>query len=51
MIIPYYYTDRALQFAFNITPESHHINHASSKIIIKPNYPEFKIKVRFNNEI
>ena len=38
MINPFYFTDRALQVGFNITLESHHINHANSKLIVKPNY-------------
>ena len=28
MIYPYYFVDRALQVGFNITPDSHRINHA-----------------------
>ena len=51
MINPYYFTDRSLKVGFNITLESHHINHAKSKLIIKPNYPEFRIKVRYINKI
>ena len=43
MINPYYFTDRALQVGFEITLESHHINHANSKIFTKPNYPEYGI--------
>ena len=30
--------------------ESHHINHTNSKLIIKPNYPEFGIEVRYINK-
>ena len=51
MVIPYYFTDRALQFGCNIFLESHHINHANFKIIVKPNYPEFGIEVRYNIKI
>ena len=51
MINLYYFTDTVLQFGFNITPESHHINHANSKIIAKPNDPEFAIEIRYINEI
>ena len=40
-----------LQFGFNITLESQHINHANSIGNIKPNYPEFGIKVRYINKI
>ena len=50
-INPYYFTDRNLKVGFNITLESHHINHANSKLIIKPNYPEFGIEVRYINKI
>ena len=51
MINPYYFTDRNIKVAFNITLESHHINHANSKFIVKPNYPEFEIEVRYINKI
>ena len=47
MLNPCYFTDRVLTVGFNFTLESNHINHASSKIIIKPNYPEFGIEVRY----
>ena len=40
-----------LQVGFNITLKGHHINHANSKLTIKPNYPEFGIEVRYNIEI
>ena len=46
IIDPYYFTDRVLQIGFNITLESHHIKHAISKLITKPNYPEFGIEFR-----
>ena len=51
MINPYSFTDRALQVGLNITLESHHINHANSKLIVKPNYPGFGIEVRYINKI
>ena len=51
MFIPYYFTDRALRVGFNRNLGSHHINHASSKIIVRPNYPVFGIEVRYNNKI
>ena len=51
IINPFYFTDRALQVGLNISLESHHINHANSKFIIKINYPEFGIEVRYINEI
>ena len=46
MLVPYYFTDRVLQVGFNITLESHHNSHVNSKIIIKPNHPEFGIEAR-----
>ena len=51
MLNPYYFTDRALQVGFKINLDSHHINHANSKLTIIPNYPEFGIEVRYINEI
>ena len=51
MLNPYYFTDRALRVGFNITLESHHINHANSKLIVKPDYPEFGNEVRYTNKI
>ena len=48
MINPYYFTDKNLRVGFNITQESHHINHANnSKLKIKPNYPEFGTEIRY----
>ena len=41
MINPYYFTDKKLQVGYIFTLESHHINQANSKLIIKLNYPEF----------
>ena len=51
MITPYYLTDRNLKVGFIITLESHHNNHANSKLNIRPNYPEFGMKVRYINKI
>ena len=51
MINPYYFTDRNLKIGFNITMESHHINHAISKLVVKPNYPEFGIEFRYINKV
>ena len=51
MIIPYYFTDRNLRVGFKINLDSHHINHANSKLTITPNYPEFGIEVRYINKI
>ena len=44
-------TNRALQVEFKIAPESHHINHAISKINIKLKYPELGFEIRYNNQI
>ena len=49
MLNPYYFNDRALGVGFNINLDSHHINHANSKIIVRPKYPEFGIEVRYIN--
>ena len=51
MINPSYFTDRVLQVGFNITLESHYINHANSELKITPSYHEFGIEVRYINEI
>ena len=51
MFNPYYFTNRNLKVGFNITLESHHINYANSKLIVKPKCPEFGIEVRSNNKI
>ena len=40
-----------LPIGFNINLDSHHITHFTFKLIIKPNYPEFGIAVRYNNKI
>ena len=51
MINPHYATDRVLQVGFNITLNSHHINHASSKTNIEPNIPQLGIEFRYINKI
>ena len=51
MIIPYYFTDRAIQVGSNISLDCHHINHSNSKMIIKPIFPEFEIEFRYLNKI
>ena len=51
MILPYYFTDGALQVGFKINLDSHHINHANSRITILPKYPEFGIEVRYIKKI
>ena len=48
---PYYFTDRNLKVGFEINLDSHHNNHASSKLTITPKYPEFGIEVRYTNKI
>ena len=51
MINPYYFTDRTLKVGFKINLDSHHINHANSKLTVTPNYPEFGIEVRYISKI
>ena len=51
MINPYYFTDRALRIGFKINLDSHHINHANSKMIVSPNYPEFGSEIRYIKKI
>ena len=51
MLNPYYFTDRNLQVGFKIDLDSHHINHANSKLTIIPNFTEFGIEVRYINKI
>ena len=51
MINPYYFTERNLKVGFKINLDSHHFNHANSKLTITPNYPEFGIEVRYINKI
>ena len=51
MIIPYYFTDKSLKIGFKIDLDSHHINHANSKLTITPKFPEFGIEVRYINKI
>ena len=50
MIHSYYFTDRNLRDGFKINLDSHHINHAISKLTIIPNHPEFGIEVRYINK-
>ena len=51
MINPYYFTDRSLKVGFKINLDSHHINHANSKLTIIPYHPDFGIEVRYINKI
>ena len=46
---PYFFTDRNPKVGFKINLDSHHINHANSKLTITPNFPEFGIQIRYNN--
>ena len=36
---------------FKINLDSHHINHANSKLTITPNFPEFGTEIRYTNKI
>ena len=47
MINPYYFTDRNLKVGFKINLDSHHINHANSKLTITQNYSEIGTEVRY----
>ena len=51
MINLHFFTDRNLKVGFKINLDSHHINHANSKLTVTPNYPEFGIEVRYINNI
>ena len=51
MLKPYYLTDRNLKIGFKIDLDSHHINHANSKLTVIPNYPEFGIEILYINKI
>ena len=51
MTTTYYFTDRALRVGFLLNLDSHHINHANSKLTINPNHPEFGIETRYINQI
>ena len=51
MINPYSFTDKNLKLGFRTKLDSHHINHANSKLTIIPKYHEFGIEVCYNNKI
>ena len=51
MINLYYFIDSNLKVGFKINLDTHYINHANSKLIVKPNYPEFGIEVRYLNKV
>ena len=50
MFNPYSFKNRVLQVGFSFILESQNINLATSKIIIKPNYPEFGNEVGYMND-
>ena len=47
MVNSLYFTDRNLKVGFKINLDSHHINHAKSKITVTPKYLEFGIEIRY----
>ena len=51
MLKPYYFTDRNVKVAFKTSLDSHHINHANSKLTITPIYSKFGIETIYNNKI
>ena len=51
ILILYYFTDKNLKVGFKFILDSHHINHANSKLSIIPNYREFGIEIRYINKI
>ena len=51
MINPYYFIDRNLKVGFKINLDTHHINHANSKLTIKLTYPEFGTETRYINKV
>ena len=48
---PYYFSEKNLNVGFKINIDSHHINHAISKLTFIPNYPGYGIEVRYINKI
>ena len=50
-INPYYFTDSNLKVGFKTNLDSHHTNHANSKLTIITNHPEFGIEFRYINKI
>ena len=48
---PFYFLEGILNVGFKIHLDSHHINHANSKLTTTPNYPEFGVEVRFIKKI
>ena len=45
------FSDRNLKIGFKIILDSHHINHAKSKLTVTPNFQEFGIEVRYIKKI
>ena len=43
---PYFFIDRNLRVGLKVNLDSHHINHANSKLTFTPKYPEFGIEIR-----
>ena len=51
MLNLYYFTDRNLKVRLKLDLDSHHNNHANSKLTIMHNFLEFGIEVRYINKI
>ena len=51
MINPYYFIDENLKIGFKINLESHNINHATSLLNLKPNFPDAGTETRYGNKI
>ena len=51
MINPYYFIDENSKVEFRINLDSHHIDHANSKLTVLPNHPEFGIEFRYIKKI
>ena len=47
MMNPYSFNDRNLKLGFKTNLDTHHINHAISKLTNTPNYPEFGIEIGY----
>ena len=51
MLNPYHFTDRNLNVGFKFNLDSHHFNHANSKLTITPIFSEFGIETRYKKKI
>ena len=51
MLFPYCFTDGKSKVGFKNNLDSHHINHAKSKLNMTPKYPKFGIETSFFNKI